>query len=120
MKKFLNLIFMLMLVLIYSCSDQIINNVVDNAEVNQVHKMLMTSDSSTVNLNKPVCWTKDVVMWNLEFYLPKPNKVLGIWSKFASGEEFYSLKNKFGYTKVRVSNETQKNWAIGSGFSLSQ
>jgi len=92
-------------------------------EKEEYEKKLKAREDSLSNGIEPLaylCGTKDVVVWKLEYYLPKSGKELGIATKFASEGEYYSLRNKWGYSNIRISNNTQKTWALNQNFSLNQ
>jgi hypothetical protein len=122
MKKLLNLIFVLMLILIYSCTDQIINTVVDNGEVNRINKRLIPEDSLIINPDKPLCGTKDVTVWLVDHYTAKDGKIVGIWphnNRMQSSTEIEKLKNKFGFNYILLANSydvTKLNLLIAAGF----
>ncbi|MBK6913801.1 MAG: hypothetical protein IPH11_09100 [Ignavibacteriales bacterium] len=117
--KFINLILFIMLVLIYSCTDQIINTVVEKEEFIQTNKVVLTSDSSIINSDKPLCGTKDVTVWLFDHYEPKAGKLLGIWPGSVSQSLWSECRTIWGFSQVIVGNSSSYSTAINAGYSSS-
>jgi len=126
MKNLLKLIFMFILVIFYSCTDQLINTVVDNREVNRINKTLMSLDSSIISPDKPLCGTKDVTVWLFDHYEPKTGKIFGIWPHQSWKNDLNKLtelRTKWGFNYIVLPYSdgisTRSNY-INSGFTMNK